>query len=260
MILRLSVLTGRAIGLIAALMIGLTGALVTDGRVAHLRLLAGDRMPVWAARLPDEAGLLRGHAAVGKEGAGWDLRWDLRRLALSGPVWSVQLTGPDTMLAGEMTLTGSGLRLAALTGSLDLAALTGQEGMPAVLARSGVSGQISLTGGQAVAGYGQGLVRRMSGRADARATAIGFDGHHLGDGPLVTTLAEGQWQMDMTLSGGVAPVAITLSGAFGAGRAQMVLSLEDVPTVPQGWRNALGLLASREGPRWVLTQTLDMPY
>ena len=115
----------------AGLTLGLALALVVNGRMAHLRALAGAMpglatLPGWTAAIDDSAGLIRGSAQIGDA----EIGWELRGIKAAGPVWRVRLDGPGVAIGASAVLAPGPersrslvLSLAPVTGHVDSAAL-----------------------------------------------------------------------------------------------------------------------------------------
>ena len=107
----------RGLALILGLMVGLAGAVIVGGRMAHLRALTGDNLPAWTAGLDDSAGVLRGQGRI--DGA--ELRWHLAGVDWQGPRWSARLNTADWQMGGTVHFRGVQVTVAAVNGVLPAA-------------------------------------------------------------------------------------------------------------------------------------------
>lgn len=246
-----------AAALTVGVMAGLVAAVVTGGRMAHLRLVAGETLPAWTAGVPPESGLWQGRMPLvlpgGANGPPGALRWQLAVLDHRGPLWRLEAQAPGLRMTAQAGLSATTLRLAGVEGSAELAALS--TSLPPALARMQPDGRADFRGDLHI---GLRPVQAGPGQTDGRIGALVLDGHPVGSGPLSGVMdADGQWQIDLALEGGVAPASITLTGQIGSPRVRGFLRVPEAGAdgLPQGWRNALGLLARQQDGHWVLEQT-----
>lgn len=101
----------RALALILGLLLGLVLAGATGGTVAHLRMLAGERLPGWVAGLDAGSRLVEGSGTLN----GAALHWRRQGLGLA-----LDLRGPDWQARGRGQLEGAALRIDDLSGIVPL--------------------------------------------------------------------------------------------------------------------------------------------
>lgn len=144
----------RGLVLILGLALGLAAAVVTGGRVAHLRAL-GVALPDWAQTLPDDAGLSRGAMTL----RGARLEWRLAGFDMAGPRWRVVLTGPDWQVEGSGRPGLSQARVSGLRGVLGASALA--EGAAGLVAVEDGTMTLALPSGVVVAAQIDGQARGL---------------------------------------------------------------------------------------------------
>lgn len=229
--------------ILPALIFGLILAVAIEGRLGHLRQVAGDRLPGWTAALPDDVGPWHGQVIL----AAQRLSWRFARIGADGIVWQLRSDGPAGTVTGKLALAGRVGVVQDLVGVIDLAAFGYAE----------PGGQLVLEQGRVTFDWFTNALG--AGEITGRMQEVHLEGHDLGGGPARLVLAaDGQWQARADLAGGVMPVVLTLTGRLGTGQAEAVAEITDSADLPPGWRNALGLLATRNDERWILRQTIPL--
>jgi hypothetical protein len=241
----------RALLVLLSVVLGLAAAVVTQGRMHHLRLALPAALPGWTDTVEAEAGLLSGRAALPGAQPALVLGWEARMPVAEGLRWRVTVTGEGLALAGTLILPWS-LDRAALdegAGQVELARVTE---MP-------VSGlvQVNLLSGTVddLRGTPRPALRVLGAIRGAQ-----FEDRLLGDGPFEAQLDPLlSWRARGALSGGVAEITARLSGRLPARTAGLDLSVADGPNLPQDWRDLLSLAAERGESGWTLRQTVPLP-
>ncbi|MCL4676376.1 MAG: hypothetical protein KJZ59_10240 [Pararhodobacter sp.] len=164
----------RALVLILGLLLGLCGAAVLGGRMAHLRL-ATAALPAWTEGLDGDAGVLAGQGRIGGAALGWELVGVDRQ----GPRWRILLSGPDWQARGAMRVAGTGLRVEGLDGVI-----------PASVLVPGAAGMLALNGGLVRIALPAGTLTEAELNATARGLVL--EGGR-SDGSVLLRYAEGVW-------------------------------------------------------------------
>ena len=168
----------RGVAVILGLAVGLAGAVIVGGRMAHLRALFADSLPAWTAGLDDSAGVLRGHGAL----RGADLRWHLAGVGWQGPEWSARLNTADWQAGGTLRLPGAGVVVDGVNGVL-----------PAVWLDANGRGLIAIDAGQLVFDGRIGAV--LGGQITGQARDVTL-GAAVPDGAVTLVWAGGGWRLD----------------------------------------------------------------
>ena len=234
--------------------IGLGAAVVWKGQMHHLRLAVPERLPSWTEALPDDAGILRGTAALPDRGLLRDatLTWTARAPSAAGWLWDIRLRGDGIDLAGRATLAywPDRAQIEAETGSVDLGKFLGDI--------AEIQGLVSLG---ALTGTAEGLLgsRRYEGELSATANALVAEDVALGSGMVTGDLSQdGAFQATAALSGGATPIDAALSGDLTNPIATLDLTVQDAAALPSGLRRALEAVGQAQGEG--LQARLPVPF
>jgi len=217
----------RALVLVIGLTLGLSLAVVVEGRMVHLRALAGDRLPDWTHLIADDAALLRGTAAPAPERLMLSASWRLARIGGAGPVWRIQLSGPGARLDGDAVLGVDGVPvLQQLSGRVELAALAIWEQPPAFDA------DLQIIRASATLNPALGTLATLA--VEGFAAGVTLDQSAFGDGRWNASLEpDGRWQIRLSLAAGQAEVEADGDALGGIMRVYVQSGLEDL--LPPGW-------------------------
>lgn len=257
-------MTGRVLkGLlvVTGLLVGLALAVLGEGRMRHLRALAGDALPVWSNGLSSDAGLGAGRLAdvtgLLPFGGPVDLYWQFEEIDLSGAIYKVVLADPAGAVDLQARLRipfGAGwqaLEFSRGEGVIDLApAYAAPRGLP-------LTGRLLVVDGAGVLDGSKKQLRalRLTGSlAEGR-----FDGFDLGRVRLaLRDDAAEEWLGDVTADGGVLDLSAGVRGRFD----QTVFALEgeigENPDMPEGWRRALNQSLPKTETGWSLPPEMDL--
>lgn len=251
--------------ILSGLLVGLALALVFEGRISHLRQIAGDRLPAWSAGLSPDAGLgrgsLRGIVGLLPDGPPLDLAWVFVGLDLSGAEYRVQISDP----AGHVDLR-TRLHLP-FRGGLQAMEFSGGEGEIDLGAVYAAPRGLPLTGRLLLvdaAGVFDGTAHRVLRLGGLGSLAGGrFDGFDLGRVRLVLKdgeagLEEGAWLADVSVSGAALTLQAEARGRFDDSALALSGRIAENPDMPEGWQRSLNRSLSRDGAAWVLPETLDL--
>lgn len=256
----------RALAIVLGLALGLAAAAVIDGRMAHLRLVAGDRLPEWTAALPDETSLWRGRLP----GEATELRWRFAGPSLSGPdyglSWRLEAVGPGLRLEGDLLLPAAALlpgrheaRLTRMRGTVDLPGLAEDFEMGSGAAPGRPEGRLTVTqGGARIALPTLAVIELAAG---GQLDGARLNGETLGSGPFLAEMgADGVWQMRVRLSGGAAPLEALVTGRLGSHQIELEMTLRDgqEELLPVAWRRALDRLDGPDGESVVFLMVFDL--
>lgn len=234
------------IRLAAALMglaLGLAAAALSEGRMGHLRAVAGAALPGWTESVAADAGLWRGRAGAGNPGThGAVLRWSLAGLSRDGLRWRVELTSPGARIAATATLSPAApetLQLADLSGNAALAPLLADASNAATQAPLASDGQVAVSGGAGRFDLRAGTLATLE--AQGRLEAVTLDGLDLGSGPARLRLrAAGDWAFTAALDDGAAEAQVEARADSGAVELTLTMAA-DAAELPEEWRARVGL-------------------
>lgn len=221
----------RGLVLVFGLVLGLMLAILTEGRMAHLAALSGDRLPGWTRAISSDATVFSGSTAPLAGRMGVSAHWRLARIGPAGPVWRVQLSGAGVRLEGDLIIgAGNTARLNDLRGRVDLAALSAWEHTPEFAAGLEIArgrGEIDLDHGTLstlqLEGFASGVIAGQSVLGEGRADA--------------GLLADGRWHLHLLLAAGQAELEATGDGLGGILRLHVDQDRADL--LPTGWGNPL---------------------
>lgn len=251
----------RGLLILSGLLIGLALAAVFEGRISHLRQIAGDRLPAWSTRLSPDAGLgrgrLRGIVGLLPDGPPLDLAWVFVGLDLSGAEYTVQISDP----AGHVDLRarlhlpfGGGLQALEFSGGegeIDLGMVyAAPRGLP-------LKGRVLLVDG---AGVFDAVARRFQRISGLGSLAEGqFDGFDLGRARLVLKDSDaGEWLADVSVEGAALTLQAEARGRFDDRALALVGQIAENPDMPEGWQRFLNQSLSKDGAAWVLPDGINL--
>jgi hypothetical protein len=240
----------RALFLLLALLVGIAAALLTQGRMAHLRLIAADWLPGWSAGIAADASLLSGRARFDPLNLAWQARWPDG----GGPVWHLHLTGPGTTIAAPLRVSWRGdvARIAGASGQIDLAALA--------LPVDGIIGLVDIAAIDAtITRRPDSALPRIAAAATGAVLGAALRGGELGSGPVTAQLDPiGSWRIGADLDGPPGTTSVQLSGRLGLPHMGLDLRIPDGPGLPEEWRRLLHLGGDLKEGVWTLRRKLPL--
>jgi hypothetical protein len=245
----------RAALILVGLLMGLTLAVMSEGRLAHLRALAPGLMPGWLTGAEDQSSLWRGQMRGLQPTllpVPADLTWRFDQIDGPGARWSVTLSGPG--LSGQGTL---GLPLARDRADLRAARLEILVGdWPALIDGWPLGGLVmaqSLSADMTLPGRAVQSVDAVLDWSGARLAGV-----DIGHAEAVLTSDAGTWRAPFALTGDVIRATGTLSGRFGDPLAQLDLRIDPVGEVPEAWQRALDQTAVPTDEGWQISRDIDL--
>lgn len=231
----------RGVAAVLGLALGLVAAALSEARMGHLRMLAGDALPHWSTAIADDARLRRGRAAPGNpDPHGAVLQWALDGVDRDGLRWRVELTAPGARLEARARLAPAAprnLRLSEFSGAVELAPLTAAAHTESAAALD-ADGRIALQGGQGRFDLRAGRLAALEAQGALEAVTIA--GRDFGAGPARLELTSApDWSLRAGLEGRAGAARLEAQGS-GAGAA-ITLALEDPDALPRDWRTQLGM-------------------
>ncbi|GGA29401.1 hypothetical protein [Neptunicoccus cionae] len=247
--------------IITGLLVGLGLAVLSEGRMRHLRALAGEALPAWSRALSPDAGFGAGQLAdvtgLLAFGGPVDLRWQFDGIDLSGVTYKVELADAAGAVDLQVRLKvpfGAGwqaLEFSKGEGVIDLGATyAAPRGLP-------LTGRLLVVDG---AGVIDGTKKQLRSLALTGSLAEGrFDGFDLGQVRLaLRNDAVGEWLGDVSAGGGVLSLSAQGRGRFD----QTVFALEgeigENPDMPEGWRRHLNQSLPKTDAGWSLPSEMDL--
>lgn len=245
----------RAFLILAGVLLGLGLALLSDGRLSHLRSLAPGLVPGWLAGADGQSTLWRGQMR-GLQPAIWpvaaDLTWRFERIASPGALWSFSLSGKGLSGQGMLGIPPARDRLE-IRGARAEILLDDQpaliDGWPlgGLLLAEGLSADLNLPGRD---------WRRLSTALDWSGARL--DGVAIGHAEAVVTSDAGGWRAPFSLTGDVIRATGSLAGRFGDPTAQLDLRIDPVGEVPENWQTALDQAGRAADDGWQITREIDL--
>lgn len=231
----------RFLGLLLIFCLGLTGAAAWHGEMHHLRRAVPEYLPGWSDMISDDARILHGQLDWPAHGQvpAMTLAWAAGAPGVDGLRWDLRLTGQGIDIKSELLLPYWPDRVVVRgsKGAVNLAALSDDAGQGLVAVQA-LDGEVTDLLG----------ARRATGTLTAEAKRVAVEGEDLGSGPILGRLdADGTWQANITLTGGLSDVQGTIKGAFGAGLAQLEAAIADATALPDPLRGVLEAVGTAEG-------------
>ena len=240
----------RALFLLLALLVGIAAALLTQGRMTHLRLIAADRLPGWSAGIAGDASALSGRAQIAPLNLAWRARWPDG----GGPMWHLHLTGPGTSIDAPLRIAWRGdvARIDGAFGQIDLAALA--------LPVDGIAGLVDIAAIDAtITRRPDSAMPRIAATASGAVLGASLRGGDLGSGPVTAQLDPiGSWRIGADLDGPPGTTRVQLSGRLGLPRVGLDLRIPDGPDLPEEWRRLLQLGGDLKDGVWTLRRKLPL--
>ena len=247
--------------ILSGLLIGLALATVFEGRISHLRQIAGDRLPEWSTRLSPDTGLgrgsLRGVVGLWPSGPPLDVHWVFVGLGLSGADYKVDITDA----AGSVDLHArvhlgfgggwQGLEFSGGEGEIDLGpTYAAPRGLP-------LRGRVLLVDGAGVFDAAALQLVRLRGLGSLAEGQ--FDGFDLGRARLVLKDGDaGEWLADVSVEGAALTLQAKARGRFEDSALALEGRIDENPDMPEGWRRFLNQGLSQDGDGWVLPEAMDL--
>ncbi len=256
----------RMLLLVLGLTLGLALAVLIQGRMADLRLIAGDRLPVWSQTLSDDTGLRAGRKDTvlgllpGRVPV--DMAWQFQRLSLSGLHYTLRLTGQGGGDDIALTLrthipfwpangTWKQIAFTDLQGDLALnPTYTAAQNLP-------LTGRLLVADGAGLYDLDQSRLITLTGLASLADGT--FDGQPLG--PTRLTLSAGdpdEWLATLTSTSDALMLNASLRGRFDQSTFSLQGDITSGDALPESWQRGLTQSLSKSGDAWVLPETLDL--
>ncbi|KPQ07444.1 MAG: Protein of unknown function (DUF3352) [Rhodobacteraceae bacterium HLUCCA12] len=203
----------RAVFLVLGLTAGIAVAVASQFSMAHLRALAGDRLPGWTQIIPQNASLLTATAVPLPRAPHLTAQWRLAGVDGSGPVWRLTLSAPGLRLTGEMRAGNDRvLRIESLQGDLTPRELEIWTEPPAF------SGVLGIERAQARLDLVTGVLSNL--QAEGIARDVTLTDSNLGDGRFdARRERDGRWQVNVSLAEGQAEIEVAADALGGILRA-----------------------------------------
>ena len=245
----------RVLLIAAGLLLGLALAGLSEGQMAHLKLIAPQILPAWTAPVTDVSTLWRGQASGLRPGVlpdPVDLRWRFERVEAAGPVWAIAVTGAGVEARGELALPWARDRveITGLSGDILLSDL------PALIGGVVQSGLLRVEGLRAEIGWPGRQLRALGGAITLTNGRLGPVEIDTGEAVLVSDKAGG-WRLPLSLSGPVLRAEGTLEGVLGAPSAKLDLRVSAARELPEETRRALTRIAEPDGSGWRIGRKVE---
>ena len=245
----------RGLLILLGLLTGLGLAVLSEGRMNHLRLVAPQLAPAWTAPIDGGATLWQGQAqnvTLGVLPGSTDLRWRFDRVEGAGVVWSIRLNGAGVDGRGEMRLPWSRDRVVLRDVSGDL----GLADLPAIIGGTVQTGLLRVEGMRAEIGLPERQLRSLAAQVDM--TGGRFGPVEIGSGEAILTSDQaGGWRMPLSVEGAMLRAEGALAGALGRPEARLDLRITEGETMSDEARRVLDRVAERGDGGWRLTRDID---
>ena len=224
----------RFLLLLGVFALGLAGGGLWFGQMHHLRSYVPDQLPRWTKMLPDDAGPRKGEIdwAESELLPAIQFRWDFAGIAADGLHWDVTLRGQGIDIKGDFALFFWPDRARLIGGTGEFSDKLGAM-------------KLRLQGFEVDA---EGVLQPEALRGDATINIanLAVQLEDLGKGQIVAEMqSNGQWDGEMRLRDGIAPIDATLTGQ----RPQLVANLEMIVSEIDGINPDLLSLIERIGQR-----------
>ncbi|MEQ8901476.1 MAG: type II secretion system protein N [Roseovarius sp.] len=245
----------RFVLILLGLLTGLGLAVLSEGRMSHLRLVAPQLAPVWTAPIDGGATLWQGQAqglSLGVLPGPTDLRWRFDRVERAGIVWSIRLNGAGVDARGEMRLPWSRDRVALRDVSGDL----GLADLPAIIGGAVQTGLLRVEGLRAEIGLPERQLLSLA--AQIEMTGGRFGPVEIGSGEAILTSDQaGGWRMPFSVEGAMLRAEGRFEGALGRPGARLELQVTETNGLSQEARRVLDRVAEPKEGGWRLTRDID---
>lgn len=245
----------RGLLILLGLLTGLGLAVLSEGRMSHLRLVAPQLAPVWTAPIDGAATLWQGQArgvSFAVLPVPMDLRWRFERVERVGVVWSIRLNGAGVDGRAEMRLPWSRDRVVLRDVSGDLALAD----LPAIIGGAVQTGLLRVESMRAEIGLPERQLRSLA--AQVEMTGGRFGPVEIGAGEAILTSDQaGDWRMPLSVAGAMLRAEGTLAGALGRPEARLDLRITEGESMSDEARRVLDRVAERDDDGWRLTPDIE---
>ena len=235
----------RFLFLLVVFALGLAGGALWFGQMHHLRSYSPEWLPEWTQALPDDAGPRRGELEWPESELlpAIRFRWDFAGLAADGLHWDVALQGQGVDIKGDF----------ALFFWPDRAHLTGATG---VFADKLGALKLRLDGFEVDA---EGVLQpdTLRGNATINVANLAVQLEDLGQGPIIAEMQrDGQWDAEMQLRDGIAPIDATLTGQRPRLAANLEMIVSEIDGINPDLLSLIERIGQRDGNQMRITATV----
>ncbi len=246
----------RFLLIFSGVLCGLVLVVLSEGRVGHLRALAPQMVPGWAAPVDNAATLWHGQAR-GIRPLGLpvetDFNWRFARLAAPGAIWDLTAVAPGLAGQAELGLPAARDRAELRGGRVEV--LLGD--LPDLIRGVALDGLLAVEGLRADLALPERSLRSLG--AQIRLSAARINGQEVGTGEMTVVSDQGGgWRAPFSLEGDLIFATGTLEGRFGTPVAVLEMRIEDAGKMPTDWQEALDRMARKDGTSWVVRRDLDL--
>lgn len=237
---------------IFGLALGLLAAVLSFGRVDHLRQVAPGAVPGWATAIENGSGLFSGQMRHNVPPLGqFVLAWGWRALTGDGATWRLTLDGTGLTGTGQLRLAAplEQAELIGAAGALDLGALPDGP-VP------GLTGELRFDQLEGAYRFSDRRLLRLTG--SGRILGAALNGVPLGEGTMTLNAdVGGRWELSFDIKGPALSGEGTLTGRVDRRSVSIDAELRPHAALPDDWTRALSLVADRNAAgHWRLSTTV----
>lgn len=241
----------RVLLILFGFVLGLAVAILTFGRIDHLRRAIPDRLPVWTDAVANGSGVGSGRAApvpLPLLTGGATLTWAWAGLDGVSPKWDVAVDGIGMTSAGVLHLSPQNRMVWFRDGQgrLSIADLTGHLPIPAL------GGEVRIDAAEADYRASDQRLTRLE--ATGQILGASFEGQLVGNGPFsLTADVGGGWRLEFQIASDALHVEGRLSGRIGGRKLSLDALITPGEQMPDAWEKQLNFLTKPDQQgRWQL--------
>jgi hypothetical protein len=241
----------RVLVLFVGLVLGLGLAVMTQGKVGHLRFIAKGNLPAWVQMLSPDSSLLQGAAMQVVPNI--DAEWQFKGVAIDGLLYGLRLTGDGVTVRGDVKVAWDRqtIQFWQARGEVDLV----KAYTPAAVTT--LTGKLYVEGLMGSVDYMNKHIRSLSGDVILRETQ--FDGNNLDDLNIHFSPGEADtWLAQLNMPQGALVLSADVRGQFNNSVAQIDGVVSEGSDMPDRWRRALDQSLPKTADGWQLDQSLDL--
>lgn len=247
----------RALAILVGLVLGLGIAILSAGRLSHLRTVAPSFLPVWTAILQDDSSIWHGRTTELRPAmmpVDVVVSWRFERLDISGVHWTLAVSGPG--LAGEAAMTVS-----PNDGHAVLSAGRAEilfDDWPALIEGWPQGGLLTISGLRADLRSRSWTPVQISASVDWSRARLADVALGRGEAAL-TSDSGGAWRVPFSLTGAVLGVSGKVTGQTGTSLAQIELTVTPAQDMPDDLRRTLEQVAIvQPDGSWRISRSVDL--
>lgn len=234
--------------------LGVSAAIIGEGRMAHLRRFAPQVLPVWSQIVANDATILRGQTNVLGDGFATAAKahWQFADAGVDGATWRVGIRADGIAL-------GADLRIAPAVQAAILEAATGEVDLTALQTPLQLGGLVIVDDFNARFDRKQAALTGANGQAHWLGAQL--EGHDVGLGEITLTSEDGVgagWEAQFSIQGELVAVKGQIAGRLNSQSAMLDMTVSDMGAMPENWKNILSVLVRPKDGTWVVHRRIDL--